>query len=112
MVYNLVNNAINYSGEEKHVVLRQILEDDCIKVEVTDTGEGIPQEKIRDIWERYYKVDKSHQTSRVGTGLGLSIVKQILELHGGTYGVVSTVGQGSTFWFSLPINLKEIEDEI
>ena len=70
---------------------------------VTDTGEGIPQEKLKDIWERYYKVDKEHKRAQMGSGLGLSIVKNILDMHGGTYGVTSTLGQGSTFWFELPV---------
>ena len=69
---------------------------------LTDSGEGIPKEQLHRIWDRYYKVDKVHRRATVGTGLGLSIVKQILELHGATYGVSSTMGVGSTFWFSLP----------
>ena len=72
-------------------------------ITLTDTGEGIPPEKLKDIWERYYKVDKEHKRAQMGSGLGLSIVKNILDMHGGTYGVTSTLGQGSTFWFELPI---------
>ena len=60
-------------------------------------------DKLKDIWERYYKVDKEHKRAQMGSGLGLSIVKNILDMHGGTYGVTSTLGQGSTFWFELPI---------
>ena len=74
-----------------------------VRVSVTDTGEGIPQDKLKDIWERYYKVDKEHKRAQMGSGLGLSIVKNILDMHGGTYGVTSTLGQGSTFWFELPV---------
>ncbi len=72
-----------------------------MRISVSDTGEGIPQDKLKDIWERYYKVDKEHKRAQVGTGLGLSIVKNILELHGGAYGVESEEGKGSTFWFEL-----------
>ena len=103
VVYNLVNNAITYSGKDKTITLRQELWQGKVRVSVTDTGEGIPQEKLKDIWERYYKVDKEHKRAQMGSGLGLSIVKNILDMHGGTYGVTSTLGQGSTFWFELPL---------
>ena len=78
---------------------------------ITDTGEGISKEQLPLIWDRYYKVDKVHRRATVGTGLGLSIVKQILELHGATYGVSSTIGKGSTFWFSLPVVPSGAENE-
>ncbi|MBQ1985088.1 MAG: HAMP domain-containing histidine kinase, partial [Clostridia bacterium] len=103
VIYNLVNNAINYTGPEKIVYVRQIVEGGTVRVEVTDTGEGIPEDKLPYIWDRYYKVDKAHRRAQVGTGLGLSIVKKILEMHNGKYGVMSRVGEGSTFWFELPI---------
>ena len=101
VVYNLVNNAINYTGGDKTVNVTQTVTGNRVKIEVADTGEGIPQDKLKDIWDRYYKIDKEHRRAAVGTGLGLSIVKKILELHGGEYGVVSAEGKGSTFWFSL-----------
>ena len=68
---------------------------------MTDTGAGIAPEQIPYIWDRYYKVDKVHRRAMVGTGLGLSIVKGVLELHKATYGLESTIGHGSTFWFEL-----------
>ncbi len=107
VVYNLVNNAIHYAGEDKTITLRQSVEEGRVRISVTDTGEGIPADKLPDIWDRYYKVDKEHRRAQVGTGLGLSIVKNILELHGGAYGVESALGQGSTFWFELPAVLDE-----
>ena len=103
VVYNLVNNAINYAGADKTVSLRQTVENGLVRIEIRDTGEGIPADKLPYIWDRYYKVDKEHRRAQVGTGLGLSIVKNILDLHGGRYGVASEVGQGSTFWFELPV---------
>ena len=102
VVYNLVNNAINYAGADKTVSIRQLVHDGVVRVEIQDRGEGIPADKLPYIWDRYYKVDKAHRRAQVGTGLGLSIVKNILDLHGGRYGVVSEVGRGSTFWFELP----------
>ena len=88
---------------DKTVSLCQTVENGKVRISVTDTGEGIPADKLKDIWERYYKVDKEHKRAQVGTGLGLSIVKNILDLHGGSYGVESELGKGSTFWFELKL---------
>lgn len=102
VVSNLINNAINYSGEDKRILVRCERKDDSIRVSVTDYGKGIPEEELANIWQRYYKVDKTHVRSVSGSGLGLSIVRQILELHGARYGVDSRLGVGSSFWFELP----------
>lgn len=101
VLYNLVGNAINYIGEDKTITLRQIIKGNKVRIEVSDTGAGIPADKLKDIWDRYYKVDTEHKRAQVGTGLGLSIVKNILDMHNGTYGVSSRLGEGSTFWFEL-----------
>lgn len=104
VLYNLLINAINYSGENKTITVHQITSDKSVKMEVTDTGEGISSENLPYIWDRYYKVDKKHKRAVMGTGLGLSIVKKVIDLHDGNYGVRSQVGNGSTFWFELKIN--------
>lgn len=101
VVYNLVNNAITYTGADKTVTVRQRIKDGKVRIEVIDTGEGIPEDKLENIWERYYKVDKTHRRAAVGTGLGLSIVKTILDLHSADFGVQSELHKGSTFWFEL-----------
>ena len=103
VLYNLINNAVNYTGDSKLVrVTQEILPDTrCVRISVTDDGAGIPPEEIPLIWDRYYKVDKVHRRAMIGTGLGLSIVKHILEQHRTSYGVESTLGEGSTFWFEL-----------
>ncbi len=103
VVYNLIINAINHTGEDKKVVVRQIVSDDnnSVRIEVSDTGEGIAEEDLPYIWDRYYKVDKVHKRANIGAGLGLSIVKNILKLHGAKYGVISEKGKGSTFYFEL-----------
>lgn len=101
VVYNLINNAINYTGEDKRVSVVQSFNGDAVRISISDTGSGISEEDIAFIWDRYYKVDKVHKRATVGTGLGLSIVKEILEKHSATYGVTSTPGKGSTFWFEL-----------
>ena len=104
VVYNLINNAINYTGDDRRVVVRQEIADARVRISVIDTGEGIPEDQLSMIWDRYYKVDKIHKRATVGTGLGLSIVKGILELHHASYGVKSTLGKGSVFWFELDLN--------
>lgn len=101
--YNLLINAINYSDENKNIVIRQSISDGFVKIEVLDHGKGIARENLPYIWERYYKVDKTHKRAVTGTGLGLSIVKKVIELHGGKYGVSSEIGKGSIFWFSLKL---------
>ena len=101
VVYNLVNNAVNYSGESKAIRVRQSCQEDRVRIEVIDSGPGIPPDKLKNIWDRYYKVDKSHRSAKIGTGLGLSIVKTVLKLHKAQYGVFSTLGKGTTFWFEL-----------
>ena len=102
VVYNLINNAINYSGADKKVIVKLNEINGLARFSVSDSGEGIPPDELPLIWDRYYKVDKIHRRATVGTGLGLSIVKSILEAHKATYGVESTIGIGSTFWFELP----------
>ncbi|MBO5938967.1 MAG: HAMP domain-containing histidine kinase [Clostridia bacterium] len=101
VVYNLINNAINYTGEDRRVLVCQEIIENRVCISVIDTGEGISEDQLSMIWERYYKVDKVHKRAAVGTGLGLSIVKGILELHHASYGVKSTLGKGSVFWFEL-----------
>ncbi|HEY8499891.1 MAG TPA: HAMP domain-containing sensor histidine kinase [Clostridia bacterium] len=99
--YNLLTNAVNYSLEDKHIIVTQSTVQNSVRIEVHDHGEGIAPEHIPYIWDRYYKVDKKHKRAITGTGLGLSIVKKIFELHGAKYGVESELGKGSIFWFQL-----------
>jgi len=106
VVYNLISNAINYTGEDKKVTVNQIVNNGIVRIEVCDTGQGIPKEEIKNVWNRYYKIDKNHKRAIIGTGLGLSIVNNILKMHGAKYGVDSEIGNGSKFWFELPIDKK------
>lgn len=103
VVYNLINNAINYCGDDKTVTVREYTRHGNVRIEVTDRGEGIDVNILPHIWDRYYKSEKSHRRATVGTGLGLSIVKTVMDKHpGGVYGVVTSVGEGSTFYVELP----------
>ncbi|MDD6268931.1 MAG: HAMP domain-containing sensor histidine kinase [Oscillospiraceae bacterium] len=102
VICNLLNNAINYtSKEDRRVYLRQINFPDRVRIEISDTGDGIEEDKIKLIFDKYYR-SENHKREVVGTGLGLSIVKAILKMHGYNYGVNSKIGEGSTFWFEAP----------
>lgn len=101
VIYNLINNAVNHIGEQKQITARLSAVEDGIIVEIVDTGVGISQEDLPMIWDRYYKPYKKTGKKSAGTGLGLSIVKAILINHGARFGVYSTLGEGSTFWFVL-----------
>lgn len=112
VIYNLVNNAITYTGPDKTVQINQIEKEGRVRIEVIDTGEGIDPEYLKDIWNRYYKVDKAHKRAQIGTGLGLSIVKTILDQHPGTvYGVRSDPGVGSCFWFEMDMQIPQLPAE-
>lgn len=100
VIYNLINNAVNYTGEDKQIFVRQINLEDGVLIEVEDTGDGIEEEKIKLIFDKYYR-SENHKREVVGTGLGLSIVKAVLKMHNYDYGVRSVIGKGSTFWFKI-----------
>lgn len=104
VLYNLISNAINYTGEDKKVCVSMQTSNGMCRISVRDTGEGIPAEKLPLIWDRYYRAGDYHKRGIVGTGLGLSIAKNALVLHGAPFGVTSTVGEGSTFWFEMKIS--------
>ncbi len=107
VIYNLINNAVNYTGEDKQVYVRQINRPDGVVIEVQDTGDGIEEEKIKLIFDKYYR-SENHKREVVGTGLGLSIVKAVLKLHNYDYGVRSKLGEGSVFWFR--ISAEDVKD--
>ena len=103
VIYNLINNAINYTGDDKTVTVRVTKHKKYYLVEISDTGKGIKESEIPYIWNKYYKNDKNHQRNVVSTGLGRSIVKEILELHDYEYGVKSVLKKGTTFYFKIKI---------
>jgi signal transduction histidine kinase len=103
---NLMENSINYNKEGGNVTLRAAKENDYVIVEITDTGIGIPKDKLPFIFEQFYRI-KGKKTQVVGsTGLGLSIVKKIVDAHSGVIKVTSKPGKGSTFKVFLPREKK------
>ena len=100
---NLIDNAIRHTPEGKSVTVSLHEENRYVKVNVSDTGVGIPKEDLAYVFERFYKADKARTRSKGGTGLGLAIARHIVEAHKGNIGVSSEVGEGTTFTFYLPI---------
>lgn len=101
---NLLDNAIKFTPQKGRICIKAVDRGEDIRVEVSDTGIGIPQEHLPRIFERFYRVDKARSRELGGTGLGLSIVKHIVQAHRGKVGVESELGKGSNFFFILPKN--------
>ena len=100
---NLLQNALQYTAPGGTITVALALQGPSIAVQVTDTGYGIPPEDLPYIFERFYRATQGHQDTAGGVGLGLAIAKRILELHGSTIAVDSTVHGGTTFTFPLPM---------
>lgn len=101
---NLLDNAIKHSEAGGAVFVELGMKNNYTVISVKNSGPGIPQEELENIWERFYKVDKSRSRRGTGTGLGLSIVKKIVEMHGGKVSVESEPGHGAIFTIYLPLN--------
>ena len=108
---NLISNAVRYSTDNREITLKFSIEEDGnrVRCEVRDRGIGIAEEDLDKIWNRYQKASKQGSRAAGGTGLGLSIAREILEHHDAKYGVESTEGEGSCFWFTLPCKFVKKE---
>lgn len=103
VIYNLINNAINYTGENKKVKITFEKNQNILTINIIDTGKGIEEEDKKLVWNKYFRINKRHRRTTVGTGLGLSIVKEILEEHKFEYGIKSKLNKGSCFYFKCKI---------
>ena len=110
VIYNLISNGINYTGEDKTIVVNLTLDKELIRFEVVDSGPGIPPDELNIIWERYYRASETRKRPVKGSGLGLSIVRTILDAHRAKYGVNSTLGEGSCFYFEIRQNLEKVAE--
>jgi signal transduction histidine kinase len=106
VLINLLSNAIKFSPD--HSVIKVLVEEtpEALEVKVVDQGRGVPAAHRKDIFEKFKQVEASDSREKGGTGLGLPICKLIIEKHGGTIGVDSEEGKGSTFWFRIPHDIK------
>jgi signal transduction histidine kinase len=102
---NLLGNAIKFT-EAGEVKVRVAARDAAFLVAVSDTGPGISEEDQEKIFEEFQQADSSSTKQKGGTGLGLSIARQIIAMHGGRIWVESSLGNGSTFWFTLPVRVE------
>jgi len=100
---NLLDNAIKYTHPGGHITVGARIRGGFVEISVRDTGIGIPEEDLPRLFERFYRVDKARSREMGGTGLGLSIVKHLVAAQSGTAHVESRVGEGSTFYFTLPL---------
>jgi signal transduction histidine kinase len=105
VIHNLLYNAITHTSSTGKITVSVRSLEKMVRVDVIDTGEGIPAEDLPNMFERFYRVDKSRTRPGGGSGLGLTIAKRLIEAHGGTIGVQSELGKGSCFYFTLPIDL-------
>lgn len=101
VLYNLIDNAVKFSGNESTITVEVAEKNEKVFVSVKDRGMGIPKKELNKIWERFYKSDLSRGKDKKGTGLGLAIVKEIIQAHDEHINVVSTEGVGTEFIFSL-----------
>lgn len=103
ILVNLVNNAIKFTPAEGRITVRAALEGASVRCEVVDNGPGIAPKDVSRLFKEFGQLDMSGTRTSGGTGLGLSISKALVEAHGGTIGVDTELGKGSTFWFTLPL---------
>jgi signal transduction histidine kinase len=104
MITNLLFNAVKYTPENKSVHLEAKSHDDSVRIEISDTGIGIPADELGNIFEEFFRASNAKKREKDGTGLGLSIVKQIVDRHGGEISAQSQEGQGTKFTVTLPKN--------
>lgn len=109
VIVNFLSNAIKYSPGGDRVLIQLFKEDKHLRIAITDFGIGVPSDKIRYIFDRFFRVQESSQKFS-GLGLGLYISSEIVKRHGGQIGVESIEGEGSTFWFTLPIHTEELKE--
>lgn len=108
VLFNLADNAVRHTPAGGSVTVTADLKGGMVRIQVVDTGEGIPAEHLPHVFERFYKVDRARSRSEAGTGLGLAVVRQLVELQGGRVQVLSRVGEGTQFTVELPSAAKLI----
>lgn len=105
VLYNLLENAVSHTGKGGTIVVAAARQGNWVEVSVSDTGEGIPAADLPNVFERFYRVDRSRARATGGSGLGLTIAKRMVEAHGGRVEARSKLGRGSRFSFTVPISV-------
>lgn len=108
---NLIDNAIKFTPQKGKIIVEAEEQNNNILVKVKDTGVGIPEKDLKNIFEPFFQVDSSYKRKYEGTGLGLAICKGIIKQHGGKIWVESIVGKGTTFYFNLPLKAVKFEEK-
>lgn len=103
ILHNLLSNAVRYTPRGGHIDLAAVLDGPRVRISVHDTGQGIAAEDLPHVFDRFWRADRSRNRSSGGSGLGLAIVRSLVHAQGGEVGVTSQPGQGTTFWFRLPV---------
>jgi signal transduction histidine kinase len=109
---NLLGNALKFTPDGGRVALRVSKDETSCRIDVEDTGPGIPAEEVDRIFDRFYQVEGSERRRQGGAGIGLSLARKLSELHGGNVAVESVVGSGSTFSVTLPLGREHFRDEV
>ena len=113
IINNILSNAFKFTPDEGSIKVAVNQDNKNLRITVSDTGVGIPSEKLQKIFDRFYQVDGSHTREQEGTGIGLSLTKELVELHKGTIEVESEEGKGSSFIISIPLGTDHLKpDEI
>ena len=102
VITNLVSNALRYTPADGVVTIHSDIAGDSVRVSVSDSGRGIPADAIEVIFDKFVQVKRSTDATPGSVGLGLAIAKEVVEAHGGTIWVESSMGHGSTFYFTIP----------
>lgn len=111
VITNILSNAFKFTPEGGRIEVEATKEEEYVNVRISDTGIGIPADKIPRIFDRFYQVNASHTREQEGTGIGLSLTKELVELHKGKIGVESTEGKGTTFVIRIPLGKKHLKPE-
>jgi signal transduction histidine kinase len=105
VLVNLVNNAVKHAAASYEIEVEAVHRNGVTRISVSDKGKGIATENLAHLFDRYFRLSKDNNRT-TGLGLGLYISAEIIRLHGGTMGVESKIGEGTTFWFTIPREAK------
>ncbi len=111
VITNVITNAIKYTPQNGTILVSTVFMFNAVTIKVKDTGMGIPKKDIEHIFERFYRVDKARSREMGGTGLGLAIAKEIVEAHGGTISIKSTVGAGTEVMIKIPVKKRQKQNK-